>query len=340
MKSIREIFLAILFVVVPISLSATAQVGEELEYEGEATSMYSTPLEDFFNDENPRPNDVLFSTNTANWRGYIGHWKIEDKMLVLTGLYRERYSRDEEGNIEYVDELIPAEAVFGKGVSYPVVADWFSGKLRIPRGERVRYVHMGFGSQHEKEIFLEIKDGQVIKEVEVTYDPERDSYRSQSDMEWVALGEEDAVDADEYDWVDGRLLPTPVVQEYIESGDSFRTRGIYFPDDKLAYLWIPETPKTKSDYLPLNRMPEAEIARGSHVEISAHFYELEQGYGLEVETIRSLKPGETIHHPKYPEIWNDFQIWVKEQETNAEDKDEDASVSDPNQMIPSVPPVD
>lgn len=320
--------ITLLFIWAPLSLFGTAQVSEKLEYRGEVQQMFSTPLETYFTEQHPRPNEVLRSLSSANWRGYVGHWKIQDKSLILLGLYSEKHVETEDGTSEWKDELIPAEKIFGDNSSYPIPATWFTGTIKIPVGERVRYVHMGFGSQYEKEIILELEAGQIVKETETTYDPQRDAFRSQSDFEWVALAGEE-LPKDDFDWVDGRFLPTPIVGQFVESGETFRTRGILTLHEEISYLWIPETSKTGSEYLPMNKMIESEIGRGSHVEVVVHFYQLEDGYGIEVDSIRSLEPGETIHNPNFPEIWEDFQNWLKKQEQAPEPNDSASTDSEP-----------
>ena len=47
---------------------------------------------------------------------------------------------------------------------YPdrVFAHWYSGTIRIPQGKLLNYVHMGYGSTYERDLFLEIEKG-VIK---------------------------------------------------------------------------------------------------------------------------------------------------------------------------------
>lgn len=43
-----------------------------------------------------------------------------------------------------------------------MLADWFSGVIRIPRGEMLHYVHMGFGSVFEQELHIKIERGVVV----------------------------------------------------------------------------------------------------------------------------------------------------------------------------------
>ena len=43
----------------------------------------------------------------------------------------------------------------------PLFAYWFTGVLRIPKGELLQYVHMGFGSVFEEELHVKIEKGIV-----------------------------------------------------------------------------------------------------------------------------------------------------------------------------------
>lgn len=280
---------------------ATAQVAERIEYNGENLMMFSTPLEDAFSQDRPRPDDLFIPMSTANWRGYVGHWKADGDQLLLTAIYRDRYEKDESGTPTETRELVPLDKVLGPTAAYPAKADWFTGTLRLPKGERVRYVHMGFGSQYEKEVVLKIEGGKIVQAVEIAYDPEKDAYRSNSDMQWVAMGDGLAPPAHTMDWIDGRFLPSPMMYPFMQDKRSFKTRGIFFTDEEGASLWIPETVKTQPLTLPVNKIPaDNTIPKGSHVEIEARFYETEEHYELEATSIRLLRPGETIHHPTYP----------------------------------------
>ncbi len=293
--------LLLILALLPVRLLfATAQMPERIEYKGETLSMFSTPLEDAFSKDRPRPDNLFEFQSTANWRGYIGHWKIEEDQLLLTALYRERYEKDAEGKHTRTKELIPLDKVLGAEAAYPMKADWFTGTLRFPRGELVRYVHMGFGSQYEKELLIKIEAGKIIHAVEIAHDPEKDAYRSSSDMQWVALGEGLENTTGDADWIDGRLLPTPVIYPFMQNKQVFKTRGIFFTDEEGPYLWIPETKETRPLNLPIHKSPPTEIAKGSHVEIEARFYLAGENFELEATSIRPLKPGETIHHSSFP----------------------------------------
>ncbi len=40
-----------------------------------------------------------------------------------------------------------------------ILADWFSGVLRIPKDKTLQYVHMGFGFVYEQEVHVKVEKG-------------------------------------------------------------------------------------------------------------------------------------------------------------------------------------
>lgn len=132
----------------------TAQVHEKLILEGRETSMAFCPplpddhpgivalnraeLENLM--QSPDIDGIIFST--ACWRMYIGTWELKDGKFYLVdviGCYR-------------------------KTTVEPIFADWVTTVLRIPDGELLHYVHMGFGSVYEFETHLKIENGVVVEE--------------------------------------------------------------------------------------------------------------------------------------------------------------------------------
>lgn len=135
----------------------TAQAGERLFYKGEETWMSAEPLNQYLKNR----NDIKFiSPSTACWRGYFGEWEIKDNKLYLIGLkaYLEGYR---EIDLSY---LFPRQK--------EVIADWFSGKIRVPQGEMLDYVHMGYASLYERDLILEIKNGELVNEYVVQNEEE------------------------------------------------------------------------------------------------------------------------------------------------------------------------
>jgi hypothetical protein len=130
----------------------TAQFAETLIYQGESLSLLSNPLNDYFSLGGHNPG--FQSTSTALWRGYLGTWEIVNDRLYLIEL---------RGSLESGEEAC-LESVF-PGFPDRVFAHWFSGKLRIPQGKQLEYVHMGYGSSYERDVFLTLQSGVVVNQV-------------------------------------------------------------------------------------------------------------------------------------------------------------------------------
>ena len=127
----------------------TAQAREDLLYEGKQQSMCSTPLGDYLT-----KNGIflpLISRTTACNRNYIGKWEITDNRLYLIGI--DAKLRD--GTPVSVATIFPdsPDRVF---------ANWYTGTLRIPQGDRIKYFHGGFESVYERDLFLDIREGGVV----------------------------------------------------------------------------------------------------------------------------------------------------------------------------------
>ena len=111
--------------------------------------MCTNPLSDYFamGGFNPR-----FESNcTALWRGYVGSWEIVDDRLYLVGL---------TGTLE--DGAEASLATIFPEFPERVFAHWYSGTIRIPQGKQLEYVHMGYGSTFERDLFLDVERGVVV----------------------------------------------------------------------------------------------------------------------------------------------------------------------------------
>lgn len=131
----------------------TAQSKEKLKYKGQNLLMSSTPLSQYFAMGGYNPG--LRSFITSNWRGYIGTWEILDNRLYLVELRGTVFADEGEREVSLKD-IFP---------DYPkrVFAHWYTGSLRIPEGELLEYVHMGFQSTYESDLLLEIEKGVLIQ---------------------------------------------------------------------------------------------------------------------------------------------------------------------------------
>jgi len=124
----------------------TAQIHEKLILNGEMTTMMSTPSLPI---DHPRLDKLRdrqvhnssITRSSACWRKYLGTWELKDGKFYLV-------------HIEGIS------TIRGNG---PIFADWFSGELRIPAGEVIQYVHMGYHSVYEEDMFILIEEGIVKK---------------------------------------------------------------------------------------------------------------------------------------------------------------------------------
>jgi len=128
----------------------TAQVHERLIFNGEDTSMACCPDLPYRHPrivqtdpaELARDQDLGFGIfSTGCYRMYVGTWEVKDGRFFLVGI-RGFY------------KLVGNE---------PLFADWFTGVLRIPRGEMLNYVHGDFLSVYEVEVRVRIERGVVIE---------------------------------------------------------------------------------------------------------------------------------------------------------------------------------
>ncbi len=118
----------------------SGQAHERIVYEGYDTLMACCPalpydLNVLFEDET-----VSRSGNTACYRGYNGDWEIKDDRLYLVSV---------QGRFHFLSEE-------------PMHATWVTDVIRIVFGKRLVYLHAGFMSVYQQELFLKIVEGDVV----------------------------------------------------------------------------------------------------------------------------------------------------------------------------------
>lgn len=128
----------------------TAQARDILIYNKEELYMAAEPLENYL--KTVRLPHKLVAPSTACWRGYYSKWAIDNKKLFL--IKWDGYILDYlKVGMNYI---FPGEEI--------VFANWFTGEIRIPMGDIVSYVHGGYASIHESDLFLEFKNGVLVNE--------------------------------------------------------------------------------------------------------------------------------------------------------------------------------
>lgn len=148
----------------------TAQISDRITWKGKEYLLMMEPLASYL--EN-LPDIKFQYRSTSCYRGYKSEWEIVGEMLWLLSL---------EGSLKNGQEadLITLFPVCeGK-----VFAKWFSGELRLAKGEMLAYVHGGYMSVYEEDIFIAVKNG-YITGVKVVSNQEKalEIRRQQAQME-------------------------------------------------------------------------------------------------------------------------------------------------------------
>ncbi len=131
----------------------TAQIPETLHFHGEKLSLCGCPLGSYL-----RLAGIQLEFRapmTCLWRGYVGSWEIVDDRLYLIDLH----GKLADGTDVNLATLFP---------DFPqrVFAHWYTGVLRAPRGKLLEYVHQGWGSTYEEDVFFAVRRG-VVQAVKV-----------------------------------------------------------------------------------------------------------------------------------------------------------------------------
>ena len=132
----------------------TAQIPEKLLYKGEKLDMCCEPLEPYLRQTKKVLNYSEMST--ACWRGYRGTWEFIDNQLCLVNIKANIFTNSGERAVTIQD--------YFPGARNKVFAHWFTGEIRCIKGALLDYVHGGYGSTYEEDLFIECKGGILIGE--------------------------------------------------------------------------------------------------------------------------------------------------------------------------------
>ena len=131
----------------------TAQSREIIYIDGKEEQMAAEPLA-FYLNKNPQ---IQFKfSSTACWRGYYGTWTLENDRLYLIELEGNIDGPDDSWNPVVLQYLFPGQE--------KVFANWFSDIIKIEKGDLLEYVHMGYASKYERDLFLVFEDGVKVDE--------------------------------------------------------------------------------------------------------------------------------------------------------------------------------
>jgi hypothetical protein len=142
-----------------------AQLPDFIVIDGDRQDLYSNPLEQYWIVNKLRRPSFLSSFDCK--RGYVATWELLDNHLVLkevTGAYQKRY-------FYFWKRIKPCSlrSILRKSALKDLRATWFTGKIRVPKGSRIYYVHHDYESRFEQEMILTIEHGKVIKSIVLDY---------------------------------------------------------------------------------------------------------------------------------------------------------------------------
>jgi len=142
-----------------------AQLPDLIVIDGVRQELYSNPLEQYWMVKKLRR--PFFLASTICKRGYVATWEIIDRHLVLKdieGQFENRYflfwKRIQSFSIRNL---------FRNSDFKNSIASWYSGKIRVPIGNRILYVHHGYESRFEQEMILTVDHGKIVKSIVLDY---------------------------------------------------------------------------------------------------------------------------------------------------------------------------
>ena len=149
----RKVFLIIVILflgIIPKKVNATAQYGDLLITGKDTSWITSNPLEIYFKNKGERTlGDLeLEGSCSALWRGYVATWKLESDSLFLVRVQTD-YCGDNPKEIDLTTEFNTNH----------IYANWVNHTLVRTKGELLRYVHAGYASIYEEEIFYSFNNG-------------------------------------------------------------------------------------------------------------------------------------------------------------------------------------
>ena len=155
-RTILILIVAVLWVGMPRPAQATAQIPDILVVGNDTLYLFCNPLEGYFDETHPRPDDMWGMGSTNCWRGYQAYFEIRSDSLFLTGI---RLGRKGDST-----DFYPLARLFGeKATPGGVFAYWVNDTLSCIGGELLFYIHMGYASLFEFNIEYEVQKGMVKK---------------------------------------------------------------------------------------------------------------------------------------------------------------------------------
>lgn len=123
-----------------LSVFPTAQIADIIISEGNEEMLFSNPLEYVFQYQKKPAEMHIYGTNC--YRGYQAIFQIKENKLYLIKVLVLNVASNKY-DIEY-----PLNYLFPDQDGH-IFCEWFSGVLRIPKVEELRYYHFGYAQIYE-----------------------------------------------------------------------------------------------------------------------------------------------------------------------------------------------
>lgn len=164
MKTKLFFLLAVCFCSFSVSVKATGQAGELIIIGRDTLQMLSSPLErDSILARKVQERRTNKGFSTGLWRGYIGLWRLEEGKLYLEKLLEADWEkRQSSWQTINTDGIFDAYQENGR-----TLAGWYSGDIRVVKGEQVSYQHIGFARHYEYETIYTLRQGIVTSQKEI-----------------------------------------------------------------------------------------------------------------------------------------------------------------------------
>ena len=162
--SLAGIALSVSVLVAPHAM-ATVQAPDVIIIDGKHERLDTNPLTPYLSaypKAIPRPDEAA----ADNWRGYVATWEILDGKLLLRRIdVTLRNPEAPPGKEPRMIKNVIHKVFPGSG---DLVAAWFSGRLVIPKGKLLKYVHTGYGSTYESYTLITVNRGTVSGKLDLS----------------------------------------------------------------------------------------------------------------------------------------------------------------------------
>ena len=159
------LFLSLFALSLPVVASATPQVCDALEYEGQTYQigrwMDALPLETYFRAGNTRPKEFK-APGSLCWRGHVAFWRITSNKLWLTQVFLYDDTAEFLGLQQLPTKNYPIHRLFPEA-GPAVHASWFTGDIELDRTlSRTQQVEGGQLETYEGQVLV-VEKGIVTK---------------------------------------------------------------------------------------------------------------------------------------------------------------------------------